>query len=135
MVKNCLTCKNGNNYFCSKCLLDNYEVNPATGSCVKILPKEPVISWKDSFRLTINSKTELNEQDLYGFSIYLRWISYNQINTGHAVLIDLTFDVLYARNLRNIEENETNIDTDIETIIQTKEMKIPTYIFSWTVLF
>ena len=37
MVKDCKTCKNGNNYFCSKYLLDNYEVNPASGSCVKKL--------------------------------------------------------------------------------------------------
>ena len=123
MVKNCKTCKKGNNYFCSQCLLENYEVNPATGSCVKILPKPPVISWKDMYRLTINSKTQLNSQALYGYSVNLRGISYNQINTGHAFLIDLIFDVLYKRNLRNIEENET----ETETLKETKELKIPAY--------
>ena len=117
MVKNCKTCKYGNNYFCSQCLLDNYEVNPASGSCVKKLPKAPAISWKDMFRLTLNTKAQLNSQDLYGFSIYLRGISGSQFNTGHAFLIDLTFDIFYNRNLRNIEEND----------VETKEMKIPTY--------
>jgi len=117
MVKNCKTCKYGNNYFCSQCLLDNYEVNPASGSCVKKVPKAPAISWKDMFRLSLNSKTQLNSQDLYGFSIYLRGISSNHFPTGHAFLINLIFDVLYNRNLRNIEEND----------VESREMKIPTY--------
>ena len=117
MVKNCKTCKYGNNYFCSQCLLDNYEVNPASGSCVKKLPKAPAISWKDMFRLTLNAKTQLNSHDLTGFSIYLRGISGNHFPTGHAFLINLIFDVLYNRNLRNIEEND----------IESKEMKIPTF--------
>ena len=69
------------------------------------------------FRLTLNTKTQLNSQDLYGFSIYLRGISGSQFNTGHAFLIDLTFDIFYNRNLRNIEEND----------VEAKEMKIPTY--------
>ena len=117
MVKNCKTCKYGNNYFCSQCLLDNYEVNPASGSCVKKLSKAPAISWKDMFRLTLNAKTQLNSHDLTGFSIYLRGISGNHFPTGHAFLINLIFDVLYNRNLRNIEEND----------IESKEMKIPTF--------
>ena len=29
----------------------NYEVNPATGSCIEKISKAPVISWKDSYRL------------------------------------------------------------------------------------
>ena len=119
MVKNCRTCKNGNNYFCSQCLLENYEVNPATGSCVKILPKPPAISWKDLYRLEVNKQTILNSQKLYGFSVYLRGISYNQINTGHAFLIDITFNIFHNRNLRNIEENGTETETE--------ELKVPTY--------
>jgi hypothetical protein len=59
MVKYCKTCKYGNNYFYSICI-DNYEVNPATGSCVKKLPKPPVMAWKDMFRETLNAKTTLN---------------------------------------------------------------------------
>ena len=117
MVKNCRTCKYGNNYFCSQCLFDNYEVNPATGSCVKKLPKEPAISWKDMFRLELNSKTLLNSHNLTGSSVYLRGISGNQFNTGHAFKINLVFDYKYNRNLRNIEEND----------IETKEIKIPSY--------
>ena len=95
----------------------NYEVNPATGSCVKKLPKEPAISWKDMYRLTLNDNTTLNSHNLTGFSVYLRGISGNQFNTGHAFLIDLTFEILNIRTLRNIEEN------DAESI----EMKIPTF--------
>ena len=117
MVKNCKTCKYGNNYFCSECLFDNYEVNPATGSCVKKLPKAPVISWKDMFRLTLNANTTLNAHDLVGFSVFLRGISYNQYHAGHAFLIDIIFEVLYVRNLRNIEESDK----------ETKEIRIPTY--------
>ena len=111
IVKNCKTCKYGNNYFCSQCLLDNYEVNSATGSCVKKLPKAPAISWKDIYRLSFNSTAQLNSQDLYGVSFYLRGISCSQFNTGHEFLIDLTFIILL--NINNIEE--------------TKEMKIPAY--------
>ena len=117
MVKDCQTCKYGNNYYCSKCLFDNYEVNPATGSCIEKLPKAPAISWKDMFRLTLNDNTTLNSHNLTGYSVYLRGISYNQYHPGHAFLIDLIFEVLYVRNLRNIEESE----------IETKEMRIPTY--------
>ena len=117
MVKNCKFCKYGNNYFCSQCLFDNYEVNPVTGSCIEKISKDPIISWKDSYRLTLNTKTQLNSQDLYGFSINLRGISGSQIPTGHAFLINLVFDIKYNRNLRNIEEND----------IETEEIKIPTY--------
>ena len=119
-VKNCKTCKKGNNYFCLQCSLDNYEVNQATGSCIEKIPKPPeppVISWKDIFRLSLNTKILLNSQELFGISIYLRGISCSQINTGHAFLINLVFVILYNRNLRNIEEND----------VETKEIKIPTY--------
>jgi hypothetical protein len=84
---------------------------------VKKLPKDPVMSWKDMFRLTLNANTTLNAHDLVGFAIYLRGISYNQYHAGHAFLIDLIFEVLYVRNLRNIEESD----------IGTKEIRIPTY--------
>ena len=117
MVKNCKTCKYGNNYFCSQCLLDNYEVNPATGSCIKKLSKAAAISFKDAYRLTVNDTTLLNYQKLYGISIYLRAISGNQFTTGHAFKINIIFDILYNRNLRNIEENDD----------ETNELKIPTY--------
>ena len=124
MVKNCLSCEYGDNYRCSQCLFDNYEVNPATGTCVKKLPKAPVFSWKDAFRLALNSKTQLNGRDLEGFSIYLRGISYNQYHAGHAFLIDLIFEVLYVRNLRNIEEaKEIRIPTYCEIIEHTDEVK------------
>ena len=125
MVKNCKTCKYGNNYFCSQCLNDNYEVNPATGSCVEKLPKSPVMAWKDAFRETLNAKTQLNTQNLVGYAINLRGISYNQFHEGHAFLIDLIFEVLYVSNLRNIEEKENDID--VPNRAETKEIRIPTY--------
>ena len=119
MVKNCLTCKNGNNYFCSKCLLEDHEVNYATGSCVKKMPKIPAVTWKDLFRLKLNSNTTLNEKDLYGFSMYIRGLTCDQINTGHAFLIKLVFSVLYVRNLRNLEEKgQETIKLKIPTICQ-----------------
>ena len=124
MVKNCKTCKYGNNYFCSQCLLDNYEVNSATGSCVKKLPKDPVISWKDIFRLSFNSTTKLNSQDLYGFSFYLRGVTCSQFNTGHAFLIDLTFIITYNINLNIIEETkELKISAYCQIIEYTDEVK------------
>ena len=51
MVESFKFCKFGNNYFCLQCLFNNYEVNPATGSCIEKISKAPVISWKDSYRL------------------------------------------------------------------------------------
>ena len=109
MVKDCKTCKNGNNYFCSKCLLDNYEVNPASGSCVKKTEKPPIITWKDIFRFELNSKLIVNGQTIYGPSLMIRGISNDQINPGHAFLILLTFSVKYTRNL---EEGEQNLNED-----------------------
>ena len=117
MVKNCRTCKYGNNYFCSICLLDNYEVNPATGSCIKKRPKEPIISWKDWYGLKYNDTTQLNTRNLDGVSLYLRGISGSQFNSGYAFKVDLIFDILYNSALRNIEENDVEI----------KEIKIPSY--------
>ena len=35
MGKNCKIWKKENNYFCSECMLENYEVNSITGACVK----------------------------------------------------------------------------------------------------
>ena len=99
MVKDCKTCKNGNNYFCSVCLLDNYEVNPVTGSCVKKMEKPPAISWKDAFRLILNSEKIINEQDIYGPSLSLLGISNSQINSGHAFMVYLTFLVTHTRIL------------------------------------
>ena len=117
MVNNCKSCEDGNNYRCSKCLFDNYESNRATGECIQKLPKESTVYWKDIFRLKLNDKIQLNSQDLEGFSVNLRGISTNQIPESHTFLIDLIFEVLYVRNLRNIEEND----------IETKEIRIPTF--------
>jgi len=80
----------------------NYEVNPATGSYIEKISKAPVISWKDSYRLKLNTILQLNSQDLYGFSINLRGISGSQFPTGHAFKINLIFHLKYNRNLRNI---------------------------------
>ena len=106
MVKNCKVCKDGNNYFCSKCLLDNYEVNYASGSCIKKTEKPPSISWKDAFRLALNDKREVNGREVFGPTLILRGISNSQISDGHAFLITLTFLVKHSRNLE--ESNKGN---------------------------
>ena len=111
MVKDCKTCKDGNNYFCSVCLLDSYEVNPVTGSCVKKMEKPPAVSWKDAFRLILNSEKIINEQDIYGPTLSLLGISSSQINSGHAFMVYLTFLVTHTRNLEEGDKlaNETEV--------------------------
>ena len=115
MVKNCRTCKGGNNYFCSQCLLENYEVNSVTGSCVKKMEKTPAISWKDFYRLILNDVIDINSQKIYGPSLFIRGISNDDISPGHSFLVKLVFLIKYTRNL---QENSNNI-----TIEKTAEKK------------
>ena len=105
MVKDCKTYKNGNNYFCSKYLLDNYEVNPVIGPCIKKTEKHPIIKWKDLFRFELNSKLTINGQTIYGPSLITRGISNVQNNPDHEFLITLTFLVKYIRNLEERDQN------------------------------
>ena len=91
VVKFCKSCKDKDNYFCSVCLLSDYEVNKLTGSCVKKAEIVPAITWKDIFRLQMNSNKVINGKTLYGPSLMLRGITNSQINSRHAFLIYLTF--------------------------------------------
>ena len=114
MVKYCKTCKNGNNYFCSECLSSNYEVNSITGSCVEKSEVVPAITWKDIYRLEMNSNKEINGQIIHGPSLRLRGISTSEINTRHAFLIYLTFKIKTGRNLE--EEDEKKIPAICEAL-------------------
>lgn len=61
MVKDCKIC---NNYFCDKCKLEDYIVNNINGSCMKKIETVPAITWKDVFRLEMNSKKEINGRQI-----------------------------------------------------------------------
>ena len=108
MVKYCKSCKNGNYFFCNECLLSNYEVNSLTGECVEKSEVVPAITWKDIFRLEMNSKKTINDQTYNGPSLILRGITTSQINSRHAFLIYLTFKVKTLRR-RNLEEQEIKL--------------------------
>ena len=118
MVKYCRTCKNNDNYFCSICTSSNYEVNSLTGSCVNKTDVIPAITWKDIFRLQMNSNKTINGRTIYGPSLILRGITSSQINTRHAFLIYLTFKIK-TRNYRNLNE-EKRIPTicEVENDVQ-----------------
>ena len=108
MVKYCKTCKNGNYFFCNECLLSNYEVNSLTGECIEKSEEVPAITWKDIFRLEMNSKKTINGQTYNGPSLMLRGITSSQINSRHAFLIYLTFLMKTLRG-RNLEGQEIKL--------------------------
>ena len=106
VVKYCKTCEKDNNYFCKSCLPTDYEVSPITGSCVKKMPKPPLITWKDIYRLQMNQQRVISGRPIYGPSLMMRGFTTSQINTGHAFLIYMTFKIKYSRNYRNLEEEK-----------------------------
>ena len=53
----------------------------------------PVITWKDIFRLEMNSQKEINGKTIKGPKLNLRGITNSQINTGHAFIIYLIFKI------------------------------------------
>ena len=120
MVQYCKTCKASNNYFCNECLLSNYEVNSLTGSCVEKSEIVPAITFKDIFRLEMNSNKTINGQTIYGPSLRLRGITSSQINTKHAFLIYLTFKIKSSSN-RNLQEEEKKIPAICEAINSVEE--------------
>ena len=119
VVKFCKFCKDNDNYFCSVCLLSDYEVNRLTGSCVKKTSIVPAITWKDIFRLQLNSNKIINERIFYGPSLILRGITNSQINTRHAFLIYLTFKI--KTRIRNLED-EKKIPTICEALNNSNEI-------------
>ena len=86
--------------------MEDYEPNPITGSCVKKTKEIPEINWKDLFRLQLNQKRNINGRDVYGTSLMMRGITQSEINTGHAFLINLIYDLKYTRNYRILEEEQ-----------------------------
>ena len=128
MVKNCRICKEGNNYFCSQCLQENYEVNHATGSCVKKMENTPAISWKDIYRLILNDNYDINTQKIYGPSLFIRGITNSDISQGHSFFVKLVFLVRYTRNLEengngNTIETEEKSYTGICTIVDSNSQR------------
>ena len=123
-IKFCYKCKEGNNYFCEKCLMEDYESNPITGACVKKTKKIPEINWKDLFRLQFNQNKIINGGDVYGISLVMRGITQSEINTGQAFLINLIYDIKYMRTFRFLEE-EKKIPTICEIIDSVDESDEP----------
>ena len=102
----CKTCNQFNGYICEECLTD-CSINSLTGSCVKNTEVIPAVTWKDIYRLNMNGVKEINNRNIYGPSLIMRGITSSQINTGHAFMIFLTFQIKHG--LRNLEgENEYN---------------------------
>ena len=118
VVKYCKSCKKYNNFFCESCIYPNHEVNPISGSCIKKIPKVPVITWKDIFRLLLNQKKTLNGRDIYGPTLKLIGLTRNEIPSGHSLLVYLVFNMKYSR--RNLEE-EKKIPTICEIINNVEE--------------
>ena len=112
VVKYCKTCRKDNNYFCDECLPADYEPNPITGACVKKSPRVPAITWKDMYRLQMNQQRVINGRDVYGPSLIMRGLTNSQINSGHAFLVYLVFQIKYSRrNLNRHLESEKKIPT------------------------
>ena len=121
MVKFCRQCERDDNYFCAECTASDYEVNPVTGSCVLKTQKAPAVTWKDIFRLQMNSNRTLrNGRSLYGPSMRMRGITSSQINTGHAFLVNMIFQVQVTRNNRRLVESKS-IPTFCEVIDSVDE--------------
>ena len=103
VVLYCKICNPNDGYICDECLPD-YTVNSLSGSCVKKTDVVPAVTWKDIYRLNMNSMKTINNRDIYGPSLRMRGITSSQINTRHAFLIYLTFQVKFG--LRNLDEED-----------------------------
>ena len=108
MAKNCKQCKLDDEYFCDICEFEDYIVNNITGACVKQNEVVPAITWKDIFRLEMNSEKEINKRKIRGPKLHLRGLTHSRIYSGHAFLIFLIFKI--KQPLRNLEDfNDTII--------------------------
>ena len=107
VVLYCKTCNPHDGYKCDECLPD-YSIDSLTGSCVKKTEVIPAVTWKDIYRLNMNSEKMINNKYIYGPSMRMVGIASSQINTRHAFLIYLTFKI--KSSLRYLEnENNDNI--------------------------
>jgi len=116
-LKNCKICKVDDNYFCDICEFEDYVVNNITGACMKRSEAVPAITWKDIFKLEMNSVKEINGKIIKGPKLHLRGITYSKINSGHAFLIYLIFKI--KQPLRNLEDSKDTIR--IRTICEILE--------------
>ena len=107
MAKNCKICKSDDNYFCDICEFEDYVVNNITGACIKRSEAVPAITWKDIFRLEMNSVKEINGRTIKGPKLHLKGITHSKINSGHAFLIYLVFKI--KQPLRNLGDSEDKI--------------------------
>ncbi len=121
MAKNCKICKLEDNYFCDVYEFEDYVVNNITGACIKHSDAVPLITWKDIFRLKMNSVKEINGKKIEGPSLHLKGTTHSKINSGHAFLIYLIFKL--KQPLRNLENlNDTiSIRTICEVLNEVEE--------------
>ena len=71
IVLYCKTCNPKDGYICDECLPD-YAINKLTGSCVKKTDIIPAVTWKDIYRLKLNSGKMINNKYIYGPSLIMR---------------------------------------------------------------
>ena len=109
MAKKCKVCKKDDEYFCDICELEDYVVNDVTGACVEKIESIPAITWKDIFRLEMNSEKEVNGKTINGPKLNLRGITNSQINSGHAFIIYLIFKIKQPLRVRNLENSNDTI--------------------------
>jgi len=120
MVKFCKSCTDYHS--CFTCLLSNYKVDRLTGSCVKKTETVPSITWKDIFRLQINSQKTINGKVNYGPLLILRGITSSQINMRHSFLILLRFKNRLKGYIRNLnDEIEMNGICEVEDEIEESD--------------
>ena len=126
LVINCEECDPYDGYICKKCRTD-YEINNATGSCVKQTSIIPEIIWKSIYNLNMLGSKALHDKMnagttkyIYGPSFSLRGITSNQINSGHGFFIYLTFK--RKNRIRNLEEEEEKVEKE-----EGKEEKMEDY--------
>ena len=106
LVLYCKTCNPHDGYICDECLPE-YGVDGLTGYCVKKTEIVPAVTWKDIYRLNMNGEKVINNKYIYGPSLIMRGITSSQINTRHAFLIYLTFQIKHR--IRNLEGEDESI--------------------------
>ena len=114
LILYCEVCDYYNGYLCNECS-ENYALNTASGACVEKTKVVPAVTWKDICRLILNGEKIINYQTYYGPLLELRGITNDQINSRHAFIIYLIFEIY--NGLRSLEEEEK---IEIPAICQIK---------------
>ena len=108
-VKYCKECQPGKNYICKSPISEDYVINQLTGSCGKKTAIIPAITWKDIYRLKMNSFKKINGRMYYGPYFRIRGITNSEINIGHLFLIYITILNKIKKNIRNLEQEPIKI--------------------------